>query len=329
MPKVSVCVPSYNYGHLIGGCIRSVLDQTYEDWELVIVDNHSSDNTSEVVRSVDDSRIRYFENSENIGLVGNWNRCLALAQGEYVGILPADDLYLPRMLERSVEMLDAHPHVGFCHSGFHRIDARGQIVETRQEWDVDQVIPGLSELRKLVLGCYMTPASVVVRRDCFDELGGFDGRFRFEIDWLMWLRIALAHDVAYIAEPLVLQRHQHPGSVTAKTVAGQPRLRTSEDFRILQEVFRKLPPSPEWREIRREAYRRLMNRHLSRAHRLFRLGQMEGFRSELAYAVRKDPSTPFRYRRMMILGAASLLGPRFASIFDSPKEAPLQVVPHG
>jgi len=175
----------------------------------------------------------------------------------------------------------------------------------------------------------MTPASVVVRRDCFDELGGFDGRFRFEIDWLMWLRIALAHDVAYIAEPLVLQRHQHPGSVTAKTVAGQPRLRTSEDFRILQEVFRKLPPSPEWREIRREAYRRLMNRHLSRAHRLFRLGQMEGFRSELAYAVRKDPSTPFRYRRMMILGAASLLGPRFASIFDSPKEAPLQVVPHG
>jgi hypothetical protein len=321
MPKVSVCIPSYNYGQFIEGCIRSVLAQTYPDWELVIVDNRSSDNTREVVRAFQDPRIRYFENAENIGLVRNWNRCIEHARGEYVAILPADDLYLPRMLERCVRMLDSHARVGFCHTGYRRIDESGGVVETRQGWDSDRVTPGWSVLRKLVLGCYITPASVVARRACLVELGGFDERYRFELDWLMWSRIALAYDVAYVAEPLVLQRYAHAGSVTATNLAGQPRLRTAEDFRVLQEVFSRLPSTPDWREVRSEAYRMLMNRHLYRTHLLFRHGHMARFRSELAYALRKDPRTAFRYRKMMVLGAASFLGARFAGLLDSLEEA--------
>src|SRR3972149_3665070 len=109
MPKVSVCIPSYNHARYIGASIESVLAQSFEDWELVIVDNFSTDDTQAVVKSFRDPRIRSYASDRNVGLVRNWNRCVSLARGEYVGILPADDIYLPRMLERSVGRLDAHP----------------------------------------------------------------------------------------------------------------------------------------------------------------------------------------------------------------------------
>jgi len=317
MPKVSVCVPSYNYGHYIDGCIRSVLGQTYKDWELVVVDNHSSDATSRVVRSFHDPRIRYYENDENIGLVANWNRCITLSRGEYVAILPADDRHLPGMLERSVEMLDSHPRVGFCHTSYHWIDESGRIIDTKKWWDSDQVFSGLSELRKLVLGCYISPASVVVRRECYRELGGFDESYRFEIDWLMWSRIALAYDVAYLAEPLACQRHLHKGSVTAKTVFSQPHLRTSEDLRLLGEIFSRLPSTLEWRKIRRKAHRNVMDRHFRYVDRLFRQGEMNSVRAEIAYALRADHMAALRYRKMVVLGAASMVGSRFARILGS------------
>ena len=312
MPRVSVCIPTYNYAHYIAGCIRSVQAQTYDDWELVIVDNQSSDNTEDVVRTFRDPRIHFHRNDENIGLVRNWNRCMSLANGEYVAILPADDYYLPRMLERSVAMLDAHPRLGFTHSSFRRVDAQGNLIDTKQYWESDWTMSGLAALQRLVLHCYVVPACVVMRRDCFREVGGFDEAFRYAVDWLMWTRLALNYDVGYVAEPLACERPGHTSSVTVREVKKRPQVVTSEGFLLLQEAFGKLPETRDWSEIRRRAYRNLMDLHVMRTLGLLREGDSQRFRSEIVYALRQCHSFPFRYRKMMVLSAASFLGADFA-----------------
>lgn len=116
-PKVSVLIPAYNYGHFLDETIQSVLDQTFTDFELVIVDNHSTDNTVAVVQSyLSDSRVSFYQNETNLGLVGNWNKCLGHAQGKYIKFLCADDKLHPQLLEKFVAVLDQHQNVALVSS---------------------------------------------------------------------------------------------------------------------------------------------------------------------------------------------------------------------
>jgi glycosyltransferase involved in cell wall biosynthesis len=111
-PKVSVLIPNYNYARFIGEAIESVLNQTYEDFELIIVDNRSTDNTEEVVNKyLFDDRVRFVKNEENIGMVPNFNKCLEIAKGEYIKFLLSDDIFHPELLAEFVKVLDENPGV--------------------------------------------------------------------------------------------------------------------------------------------------------------------------------------------------------------------------
>lgn len=111
-PKVSVLLPSYNYAHFLDEAIQSVLDQTFTDFELIIVDNNSSDHTADVVaKYLYDRRVRYCKNERTLRLPENWNKSLEYASGGYVKILCADDKMHPEMLERFVAVMDQHPSV--------------------------------------------------------------------------------------------------------------------------------------------------------------------------------------------------------------------------
>src|SRR5690242_1647265 len=105
-PLVSVCVPCYNGAHFIGATIESVLSQTFEDFELIIVDDHSTDETVEIVQAFTDSRIRFSRNRENLGMGANWNHVLSLGLGKYVKLLCEDDLIHDECLERQVSLLE-------------------------------------------------------------------------------------------------------------------------------------------------------------------------------------------------------------------------------
>src|SRR5215203_3758698 len=106
MAKVSVLTPTYNYGHYLSEAIASVLSQTYTDFELVILDNFSTDNTADVASSfLGDSRVKYYRNERNIGSINNFNEAINRASGEYIQFLFADDLLLPRALETFVRVL--------------------------------------------------------------------------------------------------------------------------------------------------------------------------------------------------------------------------------
>jgi glycosyltransferase involved in cell wall biosynthesis len=104
--KVSVCIPVYNGAKYIKEAINSALNQSFQDFEIIVVDNKSTDNSLEIVRAITDSRIRIFENESNLGMLGNWNKILTLANGEYIKILPADDALYPDCLRLQCEVLD-------------------------------------------------------------------------------------------------------------------------------------------------------------------------------------------------------------------------------
>lgn len=112
MPKVSIACRCYNHSHTLKNTITSVLNQTFSDWELIIVDDNSTDNSVDIIRSFSDSRIKLYVNDRNLGVVGNLNRCISLCTGEYIAILDADDMFAPDKLQVQVDFLDSNPEYG-------------------------------------------------------------------------------------------------------------------------------------------------------------------------------------------------------------------------
>src|SRR3989338_5944877 len=109
MPKVTIAIPTYNRAKLLSQAIESVLVQTYKDFELLISDNASTDETNNVVTSFKDPRIRYHRNRKNIGMMSNWNKCVELAQGKYLMILGDDDKLYPYFIKNSLKVHKDHP----------------------------------------------------------------------------------------------------------------------------------------------------------------------------------------------------------------------------
>jgi glycosyltransferase involved in cell wall biosynthesis len=219
--KVSVCIPVYNGSAYIAESINSVLAQTYTDFQLIVCDNCSTDNTEEIVRSFHDPRLRYVRNDENLGLVGNANRCLELSKGEYICIWHHDDVMLPDNLRRKVHLLDEHPEVGFVHSNLILIDDSGKTVAS-EIWEassrLDYIENGLTLLTKyfskLSLGARLFIGAVLARRICYEKVGGFNPKFPHCNDSEMWMRMMLFYKVACIGTPLVKYR-VHPISASS------------------------------------------------------------------------------------------------------------------
>ena len=124
-PLVSVCIPAYNNAGYIQETIESILNQTYKNIELVVVDDNSKDNTADVIRNIPDERIRLYQNEQNLGMSGNWNRCLELVTGDYVKLICADDLLARDCIEKEVGALIAHPEAVLAESDSKLVDIDG------------------------------------------------------------------------------------------------------------------------------------------------------------------------------------------------------------
>jgi glycosyltransferase involved in cell wall biosynthesis len=206
-PKVSVLVPSYNYAHFLDETISSVLDQTFSDYELIIVDNNSTDDTELVVEKyLTDKRISYYKNEKNIGIAGNLNKCLEYAKGDYIKFLCADDKFHPLMLEKFVAVMESMPGVSLItcdkevfHSKSFVTRVPLQLLQNGKE----------ALLNTLNDHCWIgEPSSVMFRRNNL-VVGKFSLDYAMHIDWEMWLRILSIGDCYIIPEPLVYIRY-HP-----------------------------------------------------------------------------------------------------------------------
>ena len=232
-PLVSVCIPTYNRAHMLKECIQSVLTQSMSNFELIISDNASQDSTESVVKSLPDVRIKYYKNNINIGARENWQQCLVLSQGDYITIIPDDDMMLPDSLESRAEILYSHPNVGFVHAKFHAIDANGQIIKYDTNWmhgpdrDADAVESRIGLL--ISNSNTINAATVMFKRECYTRLGGFSDELEFAFDSEYWMRIAVYYEAAFIAKPLAMWR-VHSQTYTAMHIGTNRILRFKEDI---------------------------------------------------------------------------------------------------
>ncbi|MDD5593811.1 MAG: glycosyltransferase, partial [Candidatus Margulisbacteria bacterium] len=189
MPEVSVIIPAYNYAAYTVEAVESVLAQTYKDYELIVVDDGSTDGTGEALRRFGD-RIRYFYKT-NGGACSARNFGIQRAQGRYIALLDCDDLFLPAKLETSLKAF-TDKRTGLVYTGVYLIDAAGKVTgENRTPGHSGRV------LEQLVLSNFINNPSVVIDRECFDRVGLFDEKMFFAADWDMWLRIAEKYEIKY------------------------------------------------------------------------------------------------------------------------------------
>jgi glycosyltransferase involved in cell wall biosynthesis len=204
-PAVTVCIPTYNRRELLAASLRSVLDQSFQDIEIIVSDNASTDDTADFVRSLNDPRVRYDRLEENIGLFGNLSRCLHLGSGRYRVMLPDDDLMLPGNLAEKVRFLDQNPSAGMVHSAFRYLDQNARPVGPASHWsrlDGDTLEPGESFVRRsLALGGIVCVSSVMMRSDLVAE-EKFDADDGPYADIGLWLRIGARSDVGFLIAPL-------------------------------------------------------------------------------------------------------------------------------
>lgn len=219
-PSVSFIVPCYKLARLLPECINSILSQTYSDFEVLIMDDCSPDNTAEVATSFQDPRVTHIRNDVNIGHLRNYNKGIQLARGKYVWLISADDyLRKPYVLQRYVNVFEKHQNIGyvFC-PGFGVREG----METRifgqysQRGDRDRIVDGHELLSKLICSNFVLTPSGLVRRTCYEKISCFPLDMPWCGDWFLWCLFALHHDVAYFAEPMVCYREHHSLSMTSK-----------------------------------------------------------------------------------------------------------------
>lgn len=258
MTRVSVCVPTYNGERFIEKALRSILCQTNSDFELIISDDASTDDTLKIIKEIHDPRMQISVNSKRLGLVGNWNRCLELASGEYITIFHQDDLMRRGNLAAKINMLDENPGVGFVYSNIEIIDTDGII--TGGHWlpqlQVNTIESGLACFERLALvGNFISCPTVMVRARCYKELGGYDPRLPFTCDMEMWMRIASRYDVGYLVAPLIANR-VHASQETQRFNGRGQEIR--EVRRALDIAFAEFAPEGVSGALKRAAHRNLV-----------------------------------------------------------------------
>lgn len=206
-PQISVCIPAFDHEPYIDAAIRSVLDQTFEDFELIIVDDCSRDGTRDRIRAYDDPRIRFIENDRNLGLAGNWNKALGEARGRWIKILPGDDLLYPCCLERQKAAFEDSPSVEIALVSCDRevIDERDRKILRRAFPGGGRVISGQEAVRLCIragTNLIGEPAAVLMRADLVVRTGAFNPENIYLIDLDYWSRLLRNGALAAIGEPL-------------------------------------------------------------------------------------------------------------------------------
>ena len=287
VPKVSVVIATYNYGRYLGEAIQSVLDQTFGDFELIVVDDGSTDSTRDVVASFTDPRIRYIYQS-NRGSSFAYNRGIIASRGEYITFLDADDVWFPQNLELKVKALDSRPDIGLvCSDTYLFDDETGNILG--RYWHDHAQFKGWFDPEKaaqkplrhmLSRGTFIIETITMVRREVFDDVGGYDVSLKSHEDWDLWCRVTQHFAIETIDLPLAMNRRH------SANLSGKPEQMYESEQMALSKALHSYSLQPD--EIK------LVNRRLARLHVLYGSrsivdGEIALGRKRLLTSIRIDP----------------------------------------
>jgi glycosyltransferase involved in cell wall biosynthesis len=204
-PLVSVLYPAFNDESYLAENIESIINQTYRNWELIIVNDASTDATPEILKryqSAYPEQIKVIEQAHQ-NRFDAWDSLYAAAAGKYLCAIGADDVLLPEMLTRQVRLLEAQPTLAFSHSGIYRIDGEGRLINSQPVEDP----PTKRQLIRLLESNYVWTPTVVMRKEAIEESGGWMRRkFLYAQDYDLWLRLLKGRVHGSIDEPLVKYR---------------------------------------------------------------------------------------------------------------------------
>lgn len=311
-PRVSVIIPTYNCREYISEAIESVFQQTFTDYEIIVVDDGSTDGTESKVAEYLDRVILLRQ--ENRGPAVARNRGIRAARGELIAFLDGDDIWYPDKLAAQVEFMDSHPEVALVYADCTTFDKQGVKTvgydrthrEVYSGWVFDQLFV------KNFIACI----TVMLRKKCLDEVGLFPENFdkATSEDWHLWLRIAKDHRVGYIDRPMVKYRWKQNSLTGDYTYAYPYRLMVLDDMVALYpDYFRRHPG------LLRRAYGSVLMRY---GYALFKAGQEMEAKNHLDSSIRCQPLQfkAYLYRlglavppsgRRLIVRVKSILGWRF------------------
>jgi len=288
---VSVVIPSYNSMSFLPETLNSVLNQTFTDFEVLIINDGSTDNIVDWVAEIKDPRVRLISQA-NQGLSQARNAGILNSRGLYIAFLDADDLWEPTKLEKQVAAFKDNPYLGLVHTYVSMVDANNNylyIIGSRHE--KGNILRRVIEQNPVISG-----SSSMVHRDCFEKVGLFDKDLKSAEDWHMWSRIAVSYPMMVIEEPLVRYR-QHPTSMSKDWQRMSRELNSA-----IEKIFEYVPGDLVW----------IKSQTLARAHlQLAQISRTAGNYKQSLYsclrAFSSNPKICFNYDYLRLV-VKNLLG---------------------
>lgn len=248
-PRISVLLPTYNRANYLAETISSVLAQTFDDFELVIVDDGSTDSTRALVESYTDPRIRYIYRS-NRGVSAALNTAWRAAQGEYVAMIGSDDVWLPGQIETLLRLIAPNPSLGLVYARAQAMNVQGELQP--QILGSDMKFPN-DPLASLLYGDCICGLACLIRRSILEQVGGFDESLIANEDWDLWIRMAEITRFAYHNEILARYR-MHATSLTGKRSVHYRRV-VLDRVRLIQDYYARPNLSASARSVQSLALR--------------------------------------------------------------------------
>ncbi|MBN1217552.1 MAG: glycosyltransferase family 2 protein [Anaerolineae bacterium] len=249
-PSVSIIIPTHNMARFIGEAIKSVLAQTFQDFEIIVVDDASTDNTAQVISKIQDSRLNYLFHQKNRGPSAARNTGIGAAKGEFIALLDADDLWLPTKLCKQLSLFQQDPNLGIVYCGAYEVDTTSQILRKyipQKAWPKAgaEAFERIARRDDFIIAPL---SSMTMRKACFDEVGLFDEQIVQAEEWDWTFRIAYKWNINFVPEPLVYYRMT--GHFMPEKRLGR-RLEEAH-LTIIRRGFEQVNSDTQWHSLKQE-----------------------------------------------------------------------------
>ena len=289
-PLISVIIPTYNNAEIIKETIESALNQTFKDFEIIVINDGSTDNSADVLRPyINSGKIIYLE-QDNSGPTMARNRGIETSRGKYIAFLDNDDLWMPTKLEKQVDFLNRNEDYGMAYTDAYEFRGSKILKSSKLTSNDISMMTGMI-FEHLMNGCFIFMSTVVVRKSVLEDMGYFDPNVGFTCnDWELWLRISKKYKIKFIDEILIGYR-RHSGNITNDT-----DLLTSHLLSFVNNVL--TDPSLEARYKERRSF--MIGKIYSRAGWDYLMaGKRKKARSAFLNYIKLNPSKVFGYKLMM------------------------------
>ncbi|MCJ7568848.1 MAG: glycosyltransferase [Anaerolineales bacterium] len=278
-PKISIVIPAFNAEYWIARTINSVLSQTLQDLEIIVIDDGSTDGTRNIVEAIKDNRIQYHY-QENRGLSGARNSGILASTGRFIALLDADDLFKPKKLAYQVELMEKEPDLGLVTCGIELIDQYDNHIGEERHWLFHPTI----DLDHLLFWNPLLPSTLLIRREWFERVGLFDESLRRYEDWEFPIRLAAAGcRMEYVREILVSYRRH---TVNMSSAVELVHVATDDAVRMITSFFEREDIPEHTQELKEKV---MGNVYLDATARAYEAGLLDEGRKWLETAIAFDP----------------------------------------